>query len=321
MAHRMLSVKEENGKTLVQINSSSLDLLQTCLRKSHYVLNRNLKNEDSTALAFGSAIHKALEHWYTLPFEERALNPKYNELAEVMAYGHGVENEARGPLESIRQFVLARFDTLKTLDESDKRSLSNGVRILQDYFRHYKDDGFEVYRDSQGPVIEREVTATIYDSPSLRIDYFGTIDVILHNPQTGVITVTDHKTTSALGTEFYNRCKPNFQYTGYVWLAKQSLKIDTNLFMINGIQVAKTKTSFARQVTERTDEDFAELRSAVIHNVKKWLAALTEHVQEVSAFPMTAPNPCSMYGGCSFLRICEVSSKLKESVIKALYPS
>ena len=303
----------------VRINYSSLELIQTCLRKAHYSLNRKLRQDkESEALAFGSSIHKALEYWYQLDVSERELPRSLEEDAKMLAAGHALDEPARhGALEAIRQFVLCRQHVLAFLPDNDKRSLMAGVALLKAYFKHYANDGFVVAKDANGAaLVERFCSARMYDTPHLKIDYFGTVDCVLQNTQTGMLMVADHKTTAALGKEFYDRCKPNPQYTGYVWLAREALGIDTRLFMINGIQVAKTKTEFARQITDRTDEDFQELRSSVVHRVSEWIR-LTEH--DSHHYPMTAPNPCSMYSGCTYRKVCEVPDSLKENVIQALF--
>lgn len=275
------------------------------------------KDNESTALAFGSAIHKALEHWYQLPIEKRELHKDHLEQAEAETFRprpegwFSVDNTALG---SIAQFCTAGRPVLGSLDPIDKHSLQNGLKILKAYFKHYANDGLEVYRDKDGPCIERQFSFIIHDGPLLQIEYFGTIDVILKNKNTGMLMVADHKTTASLGSEFYNRCKPNPQYTGYVLGAREGLGIETNLFMINGIQTAKTKTEFARQITDRTEDDFKELRDSVYHRVWEWLTAIDNNI-----FPQTAPNPCSMYGGCSYRGICEVPHKIRQNVIDANY--
>lgn len=269
-------------------------------------------DEEAAALAFGSAMHKALEHWYTLPISARELEPKLKEVAQHMAYGHGIDEPRVGALESVRQFVLARYEVLKLLDEGDKRSLANGIKILIAYMKQYAQDGLSVLCDDSGPFIERTFSFLLHETPEIEIHYFGTIDVILHNVSTGTILITDHKTTAALGKEFYNRLKPNHQYTGYIMGAQEVFKLPTNLFMINGIQVAKTKTEFARQVTDRSPEDLKEFKSAVIEVTKRWLSA-----SYLNEYPMSAPNPCSMYGGCQFLDVCSAPSQLRENIISA----
>lgn len=292
------------------------------MRKAYYSLNLGLRsNEESSALAFGSAIHKALERWYQLPTEERVLPKSLEEQAELMGFAQGMDTvQTHGALEAIRQFVLCRFDILSALPEGDKRSLASGIRILKAYFKHYANDGFVILTDKFGlPLVERTAEHVMYDSDTLQIIYFGTVDCILQNTATGVIVVADHKTTSALGSEFYNRCKPNPQYTGYVWLAKHALGIDTSMFMINGIQTAKTKTEFARQITDRGEDDFFELESSVINAVKNWTGRQDSDADYRNRFPMTAPQPCAEYGGCQYRKVCELPESMKAQVIKMEY--
>lgn len=287
---RMLSVHEENGQTIVHINYSSLEILQTCKRKAYYALNRQLvSNEENQATLFGSAIHKGLEVWYSQPRKSRNI-----ELA-ISAF-----NEVSNPLRS--------------LDLGDKRHPYNGEKILNTYFAKYADDPFEILSDSQGPLVERSFEFVLYEEPNLKVIYFGTIDAILRNVETNTILVCDHKTTSSLGSEFYNRIKPNHQYTGYIMGAKFALGIDTDLFLVNGLQVAKTKVDLARQVTQRTSEDFEELKGAV-----RWAVSDYLNAEKIGFWPQNSPNPCSMYGSCQYRSVCEVPTVIKENVLNALF--
>lgn len=311
----MLSVRTEGEKTVVRINFSSLDLINTCLRKSKYVLDDQLaSDEEASALTFGTGIHKALEHWYSLMPEQRDdMSAREREQAEMMSLGQHVDPSTNGCLEAIRKFVEA-CKPIMSIPETDKRSVHNGVKILQAYFKHYAKDRWHVYSDAAGPMIERLIAFTIHEDANLKIEYFGTIDVVLENLDTGIKLVVDHKTTAQLGQPFYSRIKPNHQYTGYVQAARMVLGIDTNSFMVNGIQVAKTKSEFARQITERNDEDFEELRISVVNAVRNYL-----HAKATNAWPMTAPGPCSNYGNCQFLEVCSVPNKLKHAVLSSKY--
>lgn len=313
-AKEMLSYSNDGNKVSIKINYSSLSLIYECMRKTDYTLNQKLKSEhEPEALTFGSSIHKALEHWYQLPVSSRLLTSKSDlEQAEQLSFRHGLEQDyGLSPLESLRQFMINSHN-LMGLADTDKRSVVNGVKILLAYFKHYANDALVVVRDDKGPLIERKFSYPLLRSDSLDIDYFGTIDVVLRNEQTGLILVTDHKTTASLGQQFYSRLKPNHQYTGYILGAREILGLDTNLFMVNGIQVAKTKHEFARQVTERTEEDFQELRFAVYQAAHMYMYA-----KQMNVWPQNAPNPCSNYGSCSYIDVCSVPNKLKESVIDA----
>jgi hypothetical protein len=76
---RMLEVTSDgSGRPVVSINPSSLNLLQTCPRKSEYVLHRHLVPlEKSAPLVFGTAIHAALEVFYSEPREIQTQNHAY----------------------------------------------------------------------------------------------------------------------------------------------------------------------------------------------------------------------------------------------------
>lgn len=305
----MLSVRQDGSTTIVRVNFSSLDVIQTCKRKAYYLLDQKLtSNSEAPATLFGSAIHKGLEHWYLRPITER--RP-----AQAKCDGEIPGGRCTCPrCDAIRAFLL-KADPLMALDMADKRHPANGIKILDNYFRKFIEDPFEVLRDDTGqPMVERTLEACLYERAGLRIILFGTIDAILLNVQHNIILITDHKTSSSLGTEFYKRIKPNHQYTSYVWLVQAVLGVKAQGFMVNGLQVAKTKAECARQVTYRDEMDFIEMREAYIWAVEDYLRC-----KRADVWPQSAPNPCSMYGGCAYHSICETAHQLRPQVIKSLY--
>lgn len=305
----MLSVSHDGKRPVVRINYSSLEVIQTCKRKARYLLVDGLKsNTESEATLFGRAIHKGLEAWYVRGIEERRV-------PTAKCNGEVPGGTCPCPrCDAIRAFLLTAAP-LEAVNLADKRHPSNGIRILDYYIRKYIDDPFEVLREPDGtPMVERRLEATLLDNPELKIILFGTVDVILKNVRDNIVLVTDHKTTSTLGVEFYKRIKPNPQYTAYIWLAQQSLGLTTNLFLVNGLQVAKTKVECVRQITSRDESDFWELKQSV------WKAVL-DFLDESKhgAWPQSAPNPCSMYGGCQYHMICEANPSIRPQIIRNLY--
>ena len=314
---RMLKLsKMDDGRTRVEINFSSLSLINECLRKAQYALINGYKsNIEAEATLFGKGIHKALEHWYCLPANLRQLTDVENDMANALIASP--LNEPSQPyetaLDSINEFVKT-CQPLKWLGDTDKRSINNGIKILKSYFKHYADDGLEVLRDSSGkPFIEKDVEFVMHEDAEKVIVFFGTIDMIVKSSISGQVLICDHKTTASLGSQFYNRIKPSHQYTGYVWAAKECLGIDTNYFMVNGIQVAKTKAEFARQQTERTEEDFTELKMAIIEIVDRLLRA-----NNSGNFPMNT-NSCSNYGSCQYHEVCSAPLKLRNAILNNKY--
>jgi hypothetical protein len=273
---RMLEIKD--GTTY--INSSSIEIINTCLRKAQYSLERNLRREtESDALVFGTAIHAALAAFYN----------------------------GQRDLDYIQKIFEHEAAPLAHLD-NDKRSIANGKKILERYVATYRDDPWTVYYDDKGPFIERS-----FELPFYGIFLHGTIDCILKNTETGELVVCDHKTTSTV-SDLINRVKPNIQFSIYAWAANQ-LGIPVNRVMVNGIQVAKTKSDFVRVFTERSTEDFEEMKQSVFDAKERFLKA-----KELKVFPQNSGS-CSNWGGCPYLEICQTGSEHRETMIKQIYPS
>lgn len=322
----MLSAFPDGARTKVRINSSSLSVLQSCPRKAQFTLERGLRPREggSPATLFGSAVHRALEIFYCGEAQERILPKNLKEKTELMAGGTLVEGEEDNlVLRAVRGF-LTEASPLASLPSSDKRSLAAGAWMLHHYFETYIDDPFVVWKKEDGsPAVELPLAFPLWSDEELEIEYFGTVDVILRNEQTGQIVVCDHKTSSVVGNDFYNRLKPNHQYTGYLLGAREVLGLETDTFLVNCLQVKpKPKTSrggpphFPRQATRRTEEDFREFRKTVAWEVERYL-----EMRDAKFFPLGNPDSCANYGGCQYLPICSSHENLRENIIEAQYSS
>lgn len=320
----MLSVgRNASGQiNKVRINFSSLDIIQTCPRKAQYLLREGyIGRAESPALTFGTAIHKALEIFYAYSPKERELPTNFAKHAELIPAGI-TPPEKHFIYDALTEFCN-KAAPLTMLPDSDKRSIANGVWILTHYFKSYINDEYEVYRDDQGPVTERPFTLPISTSNpgGILIELHGQIDVVLRNTKTGTILPADHKTSSIVGPDFYNRLKPNHQYTGYLLGAREVLGLDTDSFLVNCIQVKpKPVTSrgqpphFPRQVTKRTAEDFQEFYDVLAE-------AVTNYMQwdATGIWPLGPVNACTHYGGCQFLDVCAAPKSLRENMLNVKF--
>lgn len=316
----MLSVRQVGEKTYVKVNSSSLDVMQSCWRKAHYLLERGLKeNLEKPATLFGSAIHKALEVYYSAPRQERVIPTHFEKNMELLA--------ATGELVSqdvvyrAAKAFMDKAQPLKNLHEANKRSLENGIYLLMTYFKQYESDPFVVMQDDQGPMVERTFEIPLYDDEILHIDIFGTIDLVLKNEQTGTILITDHKTSSIMGNDFYARLKPNHQYTIYLMGAQRALGLNTDSFMVNGLQVKeRPKTSrggpptLIRQITTRDENDMLELTHTLIQYVAQYLGN-----RQVGFWPLGPVMSCTAYGACQYQEVCSSPKQIRENIIKARF--
>lgn len=318
-AKEMLSLRTlADGRTEILINNSSYTLLSECKRKAHYALQRNLrKSDESAATLFGRAIHAGLEVWYSAPRSSRQRGSAVcdDSIALMEAGQAPIAHGACVRCAAIAAF-LRIVEPLAGLEPSDKRSPRNGTTILDAYFDQYAEDPYVVLRDALGPVCERRVRIELTSLDDSVVTFFGTIDTVLQNEATKHVVVTDHKTTSALGSEFLQRISPNAQYTGYVAAFRANWPAhDTRTFMSNGLLVAKTKQTFMRQFTEVTDEQIDEWRTSLLDVAYDWWA----RTKADGPYPMTTPGPCTTWGGCQYRALCEAPSSIRESIIKAQY--
>lgn len=315
----MLSfVKLPDGRTEIRINHSSYSLISLCKRKAHYALGRGLVGKhESPATLFGRAIHGALEVWYTSPrASRRKASSECDDSIALMEAGQAPLPHGR----CVRCSAQARFlDIAKSLGmllDDDKRSLRNGTTILDAYFDHYADDPFSIMSDAAGPICERRMELVLDDAEDARVTFFGTCDAVMQNESNGHILMCDHKTTSSLGSDFLNRINPSAQFRGYMAaFRKQWPEYNTRTFMVNGIQVAKTRQSFLRQFVEIDDSAMAEWREALLDQAYDYWA----RVKMDGPYPMNQADACTSWGGCQYISICQVPAQLRENIIEAQY--
>lgn len=275
---RMLEYKD--GR--FYINSSSVEIISTCKRKAQYALHMGLRKEDeSDALTFGKAIHAGLEEFYKSP--DRNIN------AIIDAFAN-----AASPLAHLPQ--------------TDKRSIDNGVKIMRNYFDVYKNDPWVAYVDDKGPFIERS-----FEVPFMSDFIHGTVDAVLRNVETDELVVCDHKTATSL-SDLAMRVNPNLQFSIYIW-ALQTMNIPVKRMMVNGIQVAKTKSDLVRIFTGRDYTDFQEMFESVASAIESYDSSASS-----GRWPMSTSS-CSHYGGCQYLDICSLNKNLRPAAIQQIYGS
>jgi hypothetical protein len=321
---RMLSVEQIKGQTKVCINSSSLSVKQECPRKAELLLKDRWRSDTtSPALVFGSGIHKALEVYYSAPLEERIM--VILETLELAVLGRPTPGQEDNLLvRAVRAFAKI-CAPLEQLPDTDKRSLRNGAWILWHYFKTYLNDPYIAYVDEQGPFVERTFTFRLFEDETLAIDYFGTIDIAFQHTGDGTIHLADHKTASSFGfsgASYFDRGRPNAQYSGYMLGAREAFGLDTKDFIINILEVkARPKTargsapSFPRQITSRDETDYAEFRDVVIYNVRDYLELLTLNKN----WPMGSVSMCDLYGGCTYRAVCAAPAALRENILNAKF--
>ncbi len=314
----MISLGQSNNKTLVRINSSSLSVIQECPRKAKYLLYEKWKiDSEAPATVFGSAWHKAMEVFYRGEITERKL-PKLEQM-ELMSYGNKVENEDTDLCLQATRAFLDKCEPLSKLPETDKRSPQNGVWILHHYFKSFIDDKYVAYVDDKGPFIERGFTLKIYEDEFLIVEVFGTIDFVFRNVVTGELVPGDHKTTSSLGfggQSYFDRDRPNLQYSCYAMGARRVFGIESNHFMVNVAEVKpKPKKgkdpTFPRQMTYRDEDDFVEFTEAMVDAAKNYLRFIKQ-----DKWAMGPVSSCNLFGGCMYKQVCSAPKSMQQTILK-----
>lgn len=316
---------EATGKTLVEINSSSLSVIQECPRKSQYLLYEKwIAADEHPGTLLGSGLHTGLETFYSGTPEERIMVPL--EQLQIAALGNKTEDDDNLLVRSVRAFAK-RAAPLAGLPNTDKRSIANGAWILYHYFKHYIDDPYITYVDTDGPFVERQFTLRVYEDTDLIIDVFGTIDIALVNTKTGDVLPGDHKSTSSFGfgeSSYFDREKPNHQYSLYAMGARRVFGIQSNNFLINMLGV-KSRYSpklhketgppdFARQLTARSEEDFEELIPVVLRAAKDYLNCI-----ETNNWPLGPVSSCNLYGACTYKQVCASPKSLRENILRSKF--
>lgn len=305
----------------IKINFSSYDIISQCLRKAKFRLIDLLeREEEAPALTTGTGVHKAMEVWYSAPSENRKRSSlESDESIDLLLAGLPPLPGADARVAAIDAYLKAT-KVLEGNISLGARDRFNVCQILNAYFDFYLTDTFEVYTDNLGPFIERSfeylITTFEYQGYVVNLYFHGTIDEILYDQALRELVVTDHKSTYALGQDFFNRIYPNWQYVGYFMAAKKHFGLPVKKFMVNGIQVAKEKRDFKRQYVEPTEADFEELTSSFVEVSKRFIEA---HFSQ--NWSMSAPNACSMWNGCEYKKICELPKGLQAGYIQANYRS
>lgn len=321
----MISVSRlPDGRTKVRINSSSLDVIQNCMRKAQLSLFEGWKAElESPALTFGSAIHAAMGVFYCGPVEDRIVPDL--DLMERMVFKHLPKPEEMTLCLNAFAAFLHKAEPLLSLPDGDKRHPLNGAWILHNYFKKFKDDPYVCYVDKSGPFVERRIEFVLYEDNSLIIEYFGTVDMIARHTVSNQLMVFDHKTTSMIAGygdsgSYFEKDRPNSQYCGYILAAKKA-GINVDSLAVNIIEVkARPKTargsppSFPRQITSRDESDFEEFRDVVVDSVRRYLAAT-----ESGLWTIGPTGACNAFSGCTYKQVCGSPASLRNNILTAKF--
>jgi hypothetical protein len=274
MQKKLLQVQEISGQKIVNISGSSLFDL-ACARKAKFKYIDGAVPESKLSAKFGTAIHHALAEFY----KEKPSNRSDSLLVNA-------------------------FNEVWKEEGDDLRNAETAEKMLRNYWNTFgTDENYEVLVDSIGPVVEREFDVHLKVVDGIQYRLTGTIDLVLKYKETGEIVIMDHKTSKSLGGEFINRYRLNSQMIGYCYAASRLFNTNISRYVINGLQVAKTKQSITRFQGYVNGFQLDQY-------IKDTLAKVSAFVSfsDNGYFPRALSSECSSYGGCPFLDACSALS-------------
>lgn len=246
----------------------------------------------SAALGFGGAIHEGLAIWY----------------------------KTRDP-----DAVIAALEAhLTDQPVDDWRDLAHAKKVMLQYMNNYFTEPFTIVPGMVEvatalptglylPLCEKCMNDNRVDpswkpisgecencnEPLELIEYGGIFDTLVDF--NGQIYVLEHKTTTQMGSYFFNQFKPNNQVTGYVWLARElSGRCDGALINAIGLYKAQA-TRFERHITTRSDFELDEWKQDL------WTeACLIQQHRVFGHYPMRT-QACTLYGACEFYNVHTVN--------------
>lgn len=124
------------------------------------------------------------------------------------------------------------------------------------------------------------------------------------------IYVMDRKTSSTIGSFYFDQYSPDNQMSLYTLAAKVIYQTPVKGIIIDAAQIAVGFTRFSRGFTFRTDAQINEW----LDDTKRWLA-LAEGFAEENFWPMNDKS-CHQYGGCVFRKVCSKSPEVRQKFLE-----
>ena len=226
--------------------------------------------------------------------------------ATSLAFGHSMHEgwasfyKGEGEEATLKAFASGYKDF--PVPEGDKRTLKRGLECLEDYTKRYKHNPFKV--------IDVEVSHQVKIHPLLT--YAARMDLIIE--WEGKIYVMEHKTTSKLGSYFFDTFKLNHQVDGYHFACTDKYG-ECHGTWIDAMLIAKTKFNCLRDIVGRGPkhkEHFIEELLDIEKNMR-W-------AEKEQSYPLDKGS-CDYYGACPYKDLCyyRYDEKILSRVIETRY--
>lgn len=255
-------------------------------------------------LAYGSAIHKALEVYHASD------KPDMDEVIQA------------GTDEAIAENLPAIAD--------EKRNMESLVSTLWSYNADYvsRSDKFKVVTLDNKLLIEQGFSLPLgefniepvptLDIPGLiQIYWQGKIDMVVIDQATNELWIVDHKTTSVMGEKYVDGMLRSNQMLGYSWATEELTKVfDMKVagVIINAIAVRKSGTEFRRWRIPYPQWQLDEWHGEVVDGCYELLEKLVRYLSGEAAIP-NRESCVGKYGRCQFFDVCNMHPDMKDGTL------
>lgn len=297
----------------MKIDNFALTMHQTCPSKYDLRIRQGWTSRGkSAALGFGGSLHSGMATWY-----------KTHDLGQaLLAIGNSWHDDQ--PVD-------------------DFRTKEKCITTMIEYSKKYPSESFTVVGAPENPMIEVPFTIELdglcipfcnscgcmqpgftetycqkCGDPLEPIEYGGIFDGLIEF--SNQVYILEHKSTSVLGSTYFNQFKPNNQVCGYIWGAGKLSGKKVNGALINAIGIYKAgATKFERDITSRSDTAIAEWKKSV----QMTCAEIRFH--ERHGFWPLRTMACTLYGRCEFHDVhvleheAEREKRLENDYVRAVW--
>lgn len=285
------------------IDNTALATFMECPRKYYYSmhLNRRKGGLQKPALSYGTTWHAILEAHYKTGGNVAAVK----EAAIASWQPHDNPDDHR----TLERALKAYVGYLGRWGDHEADSKGNGVTV-----------GFP-----SNPVVE---LATEIWWPGALHPYAGKIDRVFELQ--GLYYVEDHKTTSALGSNYFYQFDPSNQMMGYAVLAQELTGLPIAGVRINAHGVLKTQDKFERKIVTYSQPRLAEWKK----NYNNWIQRLERSMAAIDHDALHPDNPegdieavlldafphqfnacAAKYGMCQYVEVCTSPPHLRSKIL------
>lgn len=320
------------------IDNSSLERFTSCSRSAeYYIVNRREASTPAPALAFGKAIHSALELKYkyelTPAVKQRQLEIVTQAFQDnpVPVDDHRTLDRAMDVVSKydkkypVELFEIAEHPLTKEPCVEMKFELKLGKVEVNDWVPVWptldlKDPNLQLATNQcgnsemfelgkAGPKLERDEITHVYIG-TVYVLWTGRIDLIVR--MDGLLWIMDHKTTQMMGPQFFEDFVLSNQTVGYAWAGQQIIQEPIAGFVLNALCVRKpTKTGTATEFERRRflyeQEQLDEWHENTLVLVSDFLHHLAR-----GYFPMETKWCFGKYGRCQYHSVCTQPKKDRE---------